>query len=287
MTRLAVLGVAVVLASPALPLAREQSDVLASLLAKSADYVAVFVDRFSNVVTEERFEQSILAPFGRSVVGMTNGQTRVLRSDLLIVNEAGPLNWVAFRDVFDVDNQPVRDRDERLVRLLAQPDPDARKQATRIATEGARFNLGPARTTNTPELAILFLQRSLQERFTFTLQRLDPSVGTDVWIVEYRERGRPTLVQDQNNHNLASAGRFWIEAGTGRVRQTELTLKQVGATWTLTTTFAYDDRFGVSVPATMREQYEVGAATVKGTATYGRFRSFGVTTDQRVQEAVP
>ena len=47
--------------------------------------------------------------------------------------------WVGYRDTFEVDGKPVRDRDERLERLLSD---GAVGQAARIAEQNARFNLG-------------------------------------------------------------------------------------------------------------------------------------------------
>ena len=47
--------------------------------------------------------------------------------------------WVGYRDTFEVDGNPVRDRDERLERLLRD---GAVGQAARIAEQNAQFNLG-------------------------------------------------------------------------------------------------------------------------------------------------
>ncbi len=62
----------------------------------------------------------------------TEARTRRLRSDLLIIAEAH-VGWVELRDTFEVDESPVRDRDERIAKLFMKPNPDALQQARRIA----------------------------------------------------------------------------------------------------------------------------------------------------------
>mgnify|MGYP003694380831 CR=1 FL=1 len=45
---------------------------------------------------------------------------RELKSDFLLV-KVGPLEWLPFRDVYEVDGTPIRDREGR---LAAFPPPD-------------------------------------------------------------------------------------------------------------------------------------------------------------------
>jgi hypothetical protein len=281
-------------------LARPQAETvtLETVMARATAYVAMFVDKFSNVVTEERYSQIVRGP-GRATGGGSTPSSmpsapggplqfadrRVLRSDLIVIKDDTPFGWIVLRDVFEVDGKPVRGREERLTRLFAQPSVNARAQAIRIADESARYNIGPGiRTTNTPELSILFLQASLQPRFTFTLGSRERSMGERVWVVEYRERVRPTLVRGERDADLPASGRFWIDADTGRVVQTEINLRPTAARWTMTTIFQPDERLGIAVPAEMREYYQWWATEMTGTATYGRFRTFTVTTDERRRE---
>ena len=67
---------------------------------------------------------------------------------------------------------------------------------SKITLESARYNLGALqRTINTPILSLVFLQLDTQSRFRFTLGKRDPSDGENVWIVDYKEEARPTLVK--------------------------------------------------------------------------------------------
>jgi hypothetical protein len=258
---------------------RAQTVTIESVLARATPYVATFVERFSNVVTEEQYSQSVRRP----AAGLQFTDRRQLRSDVVIIRDESAFGWTMFRDVFEVDGKPVRDREERLTRLFAQPGVDGSVQAKRIADESARYNIGPGtRTTNTPELSILFLQQALQPRFIFTLGGRERGMGEQVWVVHYRERVRPTLVRGEKDADLPASGRFWIDAETGRVLQTEIALRPTAGRWTQTTVFKFDDRLGIAVPVEMKEYFLLWATEVNGTARYGRFRTFSVSTEIRV-----
>lgn len=266
---------------------------LNAVLGKAAAYVDLFVRRFSNVVTEEHYTQTVRRP--RNVFGGSPLQAgaagdpaaflerRDFRSDVIIMEETSALGWIMLRDVYEVDGKPVRDRRDRLTRLLTQPASDARAQAARISDESARYNIGPGfRTTNTPELSIHFLQASLQPRFTFKLGSRERSMGERIWTVSFRERARPTLVRGEDDTDMPATGRFWIDVDTGRVAKTELNFKLTGGLWMLTTTFSPDERLRIAVPAGMREYYQFGTTETTGTATYGRFRTFGVSVSEQL-----
>jgi len=278
----AMVGMAVGVADPAAAPRQTPPVTIESVMTKATAYVETFVARFSNVVTEEYYKQAVRRSGGD---GLRFPERREWRSDLLITEDKTLFGWIMLRDVFEVDGKPVRDREGRLTRLLTQPDPDARVQAMRIANESARYNIGPgARTTNTPEMSILFLQPSLQTHFTFTLGSRERSLGDRVWVVTFRERTRPTLVRGEKDTDMPASGRLWIDAETGQVARTELNLKPAAGEWSLTTDFKPDERLGIAVPVEMKEYFRYWATETTGTATYGRFRSFGVNVNERVGE---
>jgi len=284
--------------------ATSQPPSLDVLLAQAADNVAEFSDAFSNVVAEEHYTQQVTG------AAATRVARRVLRSDVLLLKVGGPLEWRPYRDVFEVDGAPVRDRDDRLVALFQRPSASAFEQALRIARESARFNIGLAgRTINTPMLTLLFLQRPLQPRFRFKLGKLDRGAGPDARIVEFRETARPTIIRGLltgDSTDLPASGRFWIEEASGRVIKAEAEFAAFGMQAELVTTFRRDDGLDLDVPATMREVYrlqhsveDVGSVpreqgapravqvteqtVITGTATYSNFRRFDVTSDVAIQ----
>ena len=264
------------------------------LLGHAAEYLDDFVRRFSNVVAEERYVQNSTAVLSSSTIPTSRGgivatpplpqpRHRELKSDFLLVTLAG--GWVPFRDVFEVDDRPVRDREERLTKLFLRPSGDTIAQAKEITDEGARYNIGNIlRTTNNPVFALAVVEADVRPRVRFALGRQDKNVGADVWIVEYRETSGPTIVRGLQNMNLFSHGRLWIEATTGRILKTEVLIEQPAVRAQITTSFGLNDQFGIAVPVEMNEVYTLAnGSRVLGIATYGRFRRFDVTADEKIQ----
>lgn len=268
------------------------------LMGRAAWYIDEFVESFSNVVSEERYSQDssvplpAVTPTGRGGGGLPSamlfGQARhrELRSDLLLVTLRGSTDWVPFRDVFEVDGVPIRDREDRLTKLFLKPSVDVLEQADRIREEGARYNLGSMRRTiNNPVLALAFIQGDLQQHFVFTLGAQDPTVGRGVWIVNYREEIKPTLITGRSGFDLFAHGRFWIQAENGRVLRTEINLEQTALRGQVTTSFRVDDRFHIAVPVEMQEEYTLdNGGRVSANAKYGRFRRFDVRTNESLGE---
>ena len=273
-----------------------QRPALEAVLGRAGAYVANYLDVLSKVVAEEEYVQDVSGrrpalsremekAFGASAPRASH---REFRSDLMLVNIGPPMGWLGYRDVFEVDGKPVRDRDDRVAKLMLQPSATAREQAERIADEGARFNISAiGRTLNQPGLPLVFLQTALQPRFRFSLDERDARVGPNVWIVKYEETVRPSLFRHNYTNENPSSGRFWIDVLTGDVLQTENVLSPPGVTATFTTTFRRDERFGVAVPVEMRERVvETSVANgqrLQGTATYSNFRKFDVKTEEKIR----
>jgi hypothetical protein len=271
-----------------------------TVLERAAAYVARYLDVMGGLTAEERYVQDLagltIAPTGmqlpppittrppeppKAQIPETIGaERRVLRADIVLVKVGPPLEWRMYRDVFEVDGRPVRDRADRLAALFLEPADTARAQAERIADTSARFNISNmGRVLNEPGLPLAFLQTSLQARFKFVLDRRERG---NVWTVRYAEQSHPTLFWHNRTIENPSTGRFWIDVTTGDVTRTEHIVSQ-GLTATFVTQFQRDDRFGVSLPSEMREQLSSGAQAsarrVTGVATYSKYRKFSVSTN--------
>jgi hypothetical protein len=123
-------------------IASQPSSDLAAVLARAAGYVETFQQQLSGIVAEETYLQEIVPPRdnGGSSMAAAGPRRRRLRSDLLLVRPEGADTWTQFRDVFEVDGRPVRDRDERLAKLFLSPDASGAAQIQRIREESARYN---------------------------------------------------------------------------------------------------------------------------------------------------
>src|SRR3954468_14919134 len=130
MWRLSVTGIVVAIALGASAGAQSPPLSIDALLALSADYIARYERDVTAVVAQEDYQQRILV----------EAKIRQLRADLIMIADAAN-GWVEYRDVFEVDGKPVRDHDDRVMRLFTKPNPNARAQTERIVEESARFNL--------------------------------------------------------------------------------------------------------------------------------------------------
>jgi hypothetical protein len=281
--RLAAIVVVTALSTLTVTAQRNRTD---DLLAREAAYLREFVTRFAGVVAEERYVQDSRTVPRTRTRGAVRSQlfTRhvELRSDFLLVKLKQAGEWHVFRDVFEVNAEPVRDRDERLTTLFLNPSPSVIQEANAIALEGARYNLGGAeRTINNPLLVLAFLQAAYQPRFRFSLDTSDKDAGPGIWVLEYKEHTRPTLIREGPNGDRAAKGRIWIESESGRVVKTELAVTELD---NIVTSFRFDERFQIAVPYEMREEFWTDSESIVGVASYSRFRRFDVTTEEEFQE---
>ena len=181
---------------------------MAAVLARAADYVAAYKQRLSGIVAEEHYRQQVIAATrsGRA----SNRQFRELRSDLLLVKPGERESWLQFRDVFEVDGKPIRDRDQRLYKLFIDAKSDPRHQAETIQAESARFNIGPLqRTINSPILALLFFERENQSRLHYAraeagnVKRFGELANAhDIWMLEFREIADDTMVKGEGGRDV-------------------------------------------------------------------------------------
>ena len=261
------------------------------LLARAATYVEEFREQLSGIVAEETYIQQ-----------ESPGQRRELKSDLLLVRSDTFPHWLQYRDTFEVDGRPVRDRGDRLTALFREPAGTATAQAQRIATESSRYNLGPLlRTINVPLMPLVFLEPESQKRFRFSrapdtdrpaVPRDEPGhfrLTTEVWVVRFEERERPTIIRDPfNRRNVPSEGRFWIEPHSGRVLMSEMRSNHPNVRVEITVSYQSEPILGLLVPIAMHETYrntrptpfDPPAArweTITASAVYGKFRQMSRT----------
>lgn len=273
MTRLlAATAIVAGLALTAAPVAQQVTS--QALAEKAAAYMAEQFPRLSNVVAEEQYVQQTTSP----------SRKRTLLSDYLIVQLQGDGNFASFRDVFQVDGKPVRDRDERLQKLfLGGNAGSAFDQAQSIARESARHNIWDIGTINNPYLAMAFLQEAYRSRFRMQSPKQERSVGPDVWAIVYQEFRTPSILKGNGNRDIFTRGRWFIEASTGRVVRTEMIMGLGISETRIEVMFNYDEELRLNMPSEMKEWYPDGrVGEIRGVATYGRFRRFGVTTNERI-----
>ena len=128
-------------------------------------YLVDYETKLTGVVAEEQYKQWVEA--GRTATGTSTGRVRQrdsavqgptkrsLVSDFLMIRWPGEAAWFGFRDVLSVDGTPVRNREERLLKLFTQNPKDVLARADLIAAESARYNIGGVeRNINVPTHAL-------------------------------------------------------------------------------------------------------------------------------------
>lgn len=254
------------------------SDQLDGILRRAGAYLAGYEkDVPAIVATEDYTQRFIVEP---------STEVRHLRSDLLTIRDEAE-GWIGFRDVYEIDGRPTRDRTDRLAKLFLEALPDSRSQAIRIAEESARFNLAPQvpRTVNVPLLALQFLRSANQGRSQFTLAGTGNARGAQTVIVSFQERVTPGIIRTVDG--AKARGRFWIEADSGQIRETELVVNTAVRPRTVVSAlihvvYAEEPRLHLWLPASMTETYQ-GFGVIDGRATYSNFRRFNVATTEVVK----
>ena len=280
--------------------AQSEAPALTTVIDRAAAYVADFHRQLSSIVAEERYVQDFksVSPDRRHEI--TPLDHRVLLSDLLLVKPEGFRGWMEFRDVYEVDGTPVRERDQRLVQLFLKPSASTDQQIREILDESARYNIGDIqRNVNTPIFPLLFLEAANHYRFKFSrasdrtptnaadaATSVDGAfrVSTEMWVVNYVEKESHTMIRTDGGRDLPSRGRFWIDPENGQVRMSELTVENRQIRATIDVSYQSAPMLGLLVPIEMRERYEGKrhGTLVEGRATYGRFRQFQVKVDEKI-----
>jgi hypothetical protein len=266
-----------------------QAPSLDEVLKRTAAYVADFHKQLSGIVAEETYRQDV-ALTARITNGAYAAPPRMLKSQLLLVKPAGADRYVELRDVFEVDGTRVHDGPVRLEALLRDRSASADAQIGAIVAESARYNIGGiTRTVNTPLLALQFLDAANQKRFRFKhVEKSKPVFGsaqdaaandtpvfrvsTEMWTVEYQEKGPTTIIKRPDGRPQPAHGRFWINPNDGSVLISELIVDSGGVIATITVSYQTEPLMGFLVPIEMRESYIGRGERIGGHAKYGKFR---------------
>jgi hypothetical protein len=265
---------------------------LKQVLVRAGDYVREFQRQLSSTVSEETYFQEVVPIVAPDANANVRYERRQLRSNLLLLRPENSITWVQFRDVLEVDGNPVPDRDDRLAGLLVDPTALTSERVNRLRSESARYNIGDIeRTLNVPVLPLVILSPRVQSQFRFRVdspgqeRARDRSaaplpetpnfrVSAEVWVVRFEERTRPTLVRTPEGASILSKGRFWIEPQSGRVLMSEMIAENDDVRAQVNVSYQSEPLVGLLVPVEMREQYRARRynATISGQASYSRFR---------------
>src|SRR4051812_11363897 len=262
-----VVGVTAVLVLPASVDGRgpRQKDVLACAGRRVLQYQA----ELPHLIATETSVQRASAPFGHLV----EVQQRHLVSELGWVSAGSLPDLVGVRDVVEVDGQPLHGGErQRLQMLLHGSGPTTPDSVTQLLNEGARYNLAEgSRNFNLPTVALFFLHPDTQDRFKWSRQ--SPGSAA-IWVITFKERAQPTIIHTGDGEPVFSKGEVEIEAATGEVRRTVLTVHIDKLSYTLTTTFGHVTSVDMNLPVRLEEHYVTPSGIIAGEARYDTYRRF-------------
>jgi hypothetical protein len=258
---------------------RADTHTLTDVMRRAHQYVVLYEDHeLSTVIGREQYQQQWLDSQARTKA------ERTLTSDYLLFQLPPSEDWLALRDVHDVDGTPVVDRAARLDDLFRRRHDVQRDLATEIMKESARFNLAAdlyIRTVNVPTFALRFLRPSSRSRMTFEKVGEEQIESTRSWVVAYREIKGPTYIASPDRRDLRAQGRFWIDPDTGAVMRSEMMVggtRRTSGRVTITVTYRHEPALGFRVPVEMLERYDNPRHreddVVLARATYSEFRPF-------------
>ena len=256
----------------ATPAAQQTS--LKDVVSRLDNYLLSYEQTLASVVAEERYSQTMSALV--RVGSPRILQSRVLLSDYALARSPGGQTWTGFRDTFEVDGKPVRNREARLAALLASGTPESSAQARRIALENARYNIGAAvtvRNINVPTMVLDLMHQVNRSRFSLSRLAGDTIDGQATWRLFFTERRRPTIIRNHNGKDRRARGSMWVDPSTGEVVKTTLQWDGEPEGF-ITVNYARDPNIGALVPVRMIEQYRRDEMVVEGEATYSNYRRF-------------
>ena len=257
-------------AAPAGPPSQSETSTRA-LVAAAAKYVDKYQKEFAFLIADESYSQTRTDAGGHT-------QNRLLRSEFFLTYLPADNEWVAVRDVLDVDGEPVANRGE--LRALLAKGGEIRGLIAQVIARNARYNIGSTtRNFNEPTLPLLLVGEKRVNDVKFDRRSLEKEGGDTLAVLAFEERGRPTLVRGPNG-SLPAKGEIILEPGTGVVRKTTFELERPGVKVRLTTTYARDQKLDLWLPDVFTERYESEtpiSEVVLCEAKYTNYRRFEVT----------
>lgn len=223
----------------------------------AAGYVDDYQKQLAAIVADEVYVQEIRA---QDPADEGAPRSRTLRGEVFFLFAAVEREWMAIRDVKEVDGVPLTGTRDVRATLRTLP---AGQVADRMKSYNARYNIGRiTRNINEPTLALLVLDASHRSRFKFKVDR-PRLVGDRVLVpLTFKERERPTLIRSSAGAPIYTSGELMVEPGTGRIWQSTLNASVDAIKVQLTTDYSFDQRLGLLLPTVFRERYEQGKLAI-------------------------
>jgi hypothetical protein len=226
----------------------------------AAGYVDEYQKQLAAIVADEAYVQEIRA---QDPADEGAPRSRTLRGEVFFMFAAAEREWMAIRDVKEVDGVPLTGTTDVRATLRTLP---AGQVAERMKSYNARYNIGRiTRNLNEPTLALLVLDATHRSRFRFKAGKPRQAGDRRLVPLSFNERERPTLIRTPAGKPIYTSGELLVEPDTGRIWQSTLNAAVDAIKVQLTTDYSFDQRLELLVPTMFRERYEQGSpATSRG-----------------------
>lgn len=244
-----------------------------AVLAAASAYIKTYQTALEFVLADEVTVQEVFDERNRRTA------RRQTSGDFFLSYVAADGGWLSVRDISVVDGKPVDAGDD--LRGLLNRGSMARIGRA-LADRNARYNIGSVtRNFNDPMLALVILDPKHQSRFKFERRDVTPGPSGPLVTLAFTERDRPTLILGSDMSPVYTRGELTIDATTGRLQRSFITMKDGPTTASLTATFARDEKMDLWLPSVLLERYEHETPQHKEQvlveSKYTNFRKFGVT----------
>ena len=239
-----------------------------AVAAAGSQYLEDYAAKMISIIGDELYSQETFD----SIDHRTG--SRLMKGELFLTFLKADRAWVAVHDVAEIDGEPVPDR-QTLPQILARGA--LASVVAEVVEHNKHFNIGRIeRNFNEPTLALLVLDKNRVSNFSFTREQVETVGGVTLVTLAFVERNRPTIVVGKTGTPVFSKGKLLIEAGTGRVRATQILFKYSNISADLVTTYVLDKRLELWLPSVFTERYEGEPEGQKeidtGRAQYSNFK---------------
>jgi len=239
------------------------------LVASARKYVSDYEKNFAFIVADEWYQQVQRDQDGRIQLN------RVLKSEVFLTFLEADGEWIAVRDVMEVDGRPVTNRD-RLRDLLARGG-QFRGVARQVIESNARYNIGSvSRNFNEPTLPLLLFESRRASSVEFDKKKVSREGPLTIATLSFSERDSGTIVGGPAGPAPAK-GTFVIDAANGTVRETTFEIKHSDIRASLKTQYERDPKLELWLPAVFSERYERTRdvkEVIECEAKYSNYRRF-------------
>ena len=251
------------LALPAVPAAQQEPS-LQALVTAAAEYTSIYSARMSGVLLDEELLLTEVIPGSRNVPVR-------LSSDLVFVLAGEGL--ITLRDPYSIDRSAIREKQPRILEILASPTPETWKRAQAYAREHAVYlRANVVIWFSDPALVFQCLAEQNRARLTFKLEGRKRLNGVQTYGLGFKEALDPdgrTILDIPGKPRVS--GRFWVEWPTGRIHQTEFWPQSDKDNARVQVQYTQDEKLNLLIPREAAHTFtakEIGFA-VTGTGGAG------------------